>query len=90
MTPQFRLHIYTEKENKIKGNPNKKYKGIPESVIKGVIKGKIKGGDTGNVIKARATPHIRDAKNPIQKNYIIYQSLFEQKCSLLFKQKPLL
>lgn len=65
MTPQFRLHIYTEKENKIKGNPNKKYKGIPESVIKGVIKGKIKGGDTGNVIKARATPHIRDAKNPV-------------------------
>lgn len=42
---------------------NKKYKGIPKSVIKGVLKGKIKGDDTGDVIKARNTPHIRDAKH---------------------------
>lgn len=51
MTSEFRLQNFTGKENRIRGNPNKKY------VIKGKIKGDVTGGG-GGAMKARVSIHI--------------------------------
>lgn len=74
MTSQFRLLICTEKKNKIRGNSNKKNKGVPERCIKRCDKGAIKVDDTG-CDKARVIVLYQGCKNPVFHNKCIINAI---------------